>query len=203
MQTSCVLTIGMALCACALPALGSGPCNSGCVPVRSTTAPTLEYELLTPTERGLMPVSPDRVFRTGERFRLRVRPNQPGSVYVILRGSEGERKILFPPPGIPIAVNWLERGEERVLPDDGWFGFDAAPGVEDLFLFWAADSVPAIERSVANPMSELAPGTFHALLAAATDSRQPWIRVERLRLMHAGLDRELCPAPAHRWRPVN
>jgi len=202
-QTNSILVVGIAMFACAMPALASGPCNLGCVPVRQTPTPALEYELLIPTEQGLLPVSPDRVFRSGERFRLHVRANQPGSVYVILRGSEGETKVLFPPAGVPIAVNWLERGEDRILPDDGWFRFDAAPGVEDLFVFWAADSVPAIERSVANPFREIAPGTFHALLATATDYRQPWIRVERIRLAHAGLDGELCPAPVHRWRPVN
>jgi hypothetical protein len=154
---------------------------------------------------GLVSVSPDRIFRTGERFRVRLYSQREGCFYVVLRGSSGEVKILYPSAGTPLELNSVGYYESRTVPDDAWFRFDDAPGMEDLYVVWSDGSLPALDRALVAD-AELNFDDLRNLLARSRGTRvfgrTPQTAVQHLRLLHAARDGEVCPAPVQPWRRI-
>src|SRR5438552_2181713 len=77
-----------------------------------------------------MKVNNKMAFRSGDKIRFHVQPNIDGYAYILLRsGSRGEQSVLFPDPNRAESNN-VTRGQEIVLPGDGYLTFDANPGIE-------------------------------------------------------------------------
>ena len=74
------------------------------------------------------------VFRAGDRVRLSFESNIDGYLYVVQEGSSGRWTVMFPNPDINGGRNAIRRGEEYVVPPDGWFQFDSTVGTELLFV---------------------------------------------------------------------
>lgn len=81
-------------------------------------------------------VDPDSVFRSGDRIRLEVMANDSGYLYVVMRGSSGTWRVLFPSPEIAGGNNRIERGKSYQIPPgkSGRFVFDEQAGEERLSL---------------------------------------------------------------------
>lgn len=79
-------------------------------------------------------VSPRKLFKSGDRFRLEVRASVDGFLYMFAQEPGGDLGQVYPPKG---QTRKLARGERLVLPQLGAFQFDQKPGVEQLTLLLA------------------------------------------------------------------
>jgi hypothetical protein len=71
-------------------------------------------------------------FQNGDKIRFHVRSNIDGYAYVLLKnGSRGEQSVLFPNSGDD---NKVKRGDDYVIPSDGFLTFDENPGTEKVSL---------------------------------------------------------------------
>jgi eukaryotic-like serine/threonine-protein kinase len=79
-------------------------------------------------------------FRSGDRVRLSFESNVDGYLYLVQQGSSGRWSVLFPNPDINGGRNRVRKSEEYSVPDDdGFFEFDANPGVENLFVYFSQE----------------------------------------------------------------
>ena len=81
-------------------------------------------------------VDQDSTFRSGDRIRLSVDTNTAGYLYVVMQGSSGNWRLLFPSADVEGGNNRIEKGVSQQIPpgDKGQFVFDDQSGTEKLFL---------------------------------------------------------------------
>lgn len=81
-------------------------------------------------------VDADSTFRSGDRIRLHVDTNTTGYLYVVMKGSSGNWRLLFPSSDVDGGNNRIVRGTSQQIPagDTGQFVFDDQSGTEKLFL---------------------------------------------------------------------
>ena len=81
-------------------------------------------------------IDPDTSFRSGDRIRLKVDANTSGYLYVVMQGSSGTWKLLFPSAEVAGGSNLVRKGESRQIPpgNSGQFVFDEQAGNEKLFI---------------------------------------------------------------------
>jgi hypothetical protein len=81
-------------------------------------------------------VDQDATFHSGDRIRLTVDTNTAGYLYVVMQGSSGNWRLLFPSPEVEGGNNRIEKGSTQQIPpgDKGQFVFDDQSGTEKLFL---------------------------------------------------------------------
>jgi len=81
-------------------------------------------------------VDPDTNFSSGDRIRLKVDANTSGYLYVVMQGSSGTWKLLFPAAEVAGGSNLVRKGESRQIPpgNTGQFVFDEQAGNEKLFI---------------------------------------------------------------------
>lgn len=97
----------------------------------------LRYTVLKRDTNGkFVEVDPDSTFRSGDRIRLTVDTNTAGYLYVVMQGSSGNWRLLFPSPEVDGGSNRIEKGASQQIPsgDTGQFVFDQQAGTEKLFL---------------------------------------------------------------------
>lgn len=94
----------------------------------------IRYSILRREADQSVEVSPDAVFHSGDRIRLRVEANGNGYLYIIHRGSSGVWKPLFPSSDIAGGDNRVEKGKAYEIPSGYVFTFDEQPGEEKLFI---------------------------------------------------------------------
>ena len=101
---------------------------------QSTIVPLgMRYSLLKRTPEGQsVEVDSDTVFHSGDRLRLRIVSNARGYLYVLMQGSSGTRRVLFPALEIVGGNNLIERNRAYQIPpgDDSQFRFDQAGDLE-------------------------------------------------------------------------
>ncbi len=81
-------------------------------------------------------VDQDSTFRSGDRIRLTVDSNTSGYLYVVMQGSSGNWRLMFPSADVDGGNNRIEKGSSQQIPagDKGQFVFDDQSGTEKLFL---------------------------------------------------------------------
>ena len=94
----------------------------------------IRYSILKREGAESVEVSPDEVFHSGDRIRLRIEVNGNGYLYIIHRGSSGVWKPLFPSADIAGGDNRVEKGKLYDIPSGYVFTFDEQPGEERLFI---------------------------------------------------------------------
>lgn len=71
-------------------------------------------------------------FQNGDKIRFHLKSNIDGYAYVLLKnGSRGEQSVLFPNSGDD---NKVKRGDDYLIPADGFLTFDENPGTEKVSL---------------------------------------------------------------------
>lgn len=95
-------------------------------------------------------VDPDTNFRSGDRIRLHVDANTSGYLYVVMQGSSGTWKLLFPSAEIAGGSNLVRKGESRQIPsgDRGQFVFDEQAGNEKLFIVLTRQPEPDLDKLI-------------------------------------------------------
>jgi len=80
-------------------------------------------------------VNADSVFHAGDRIRFSVQTNDTAYLYIVMRGSSGTWKVLFPTSEIEGGSNLVQAGRSYVFPPPpGRFAFDEQKGEEKLCL---------------------------------------------------------------------
>jgi hypothetical protein len=86
-------------------------------------------------------------FLNGDSFRLRVEANMSGHLYLFLRDSSGQMRLLFPDEKEK-KTNKTSAYQARFVPGRGatWFRFDNEPGIEQVFLFLSSEPIAELEQ---------------------------------------------------------
>jgi len=111
----------------------------------------LRYAVLKRDEGGqYSEVDPDTSFRSGDRIRLKVDANTSGYLYVVMRGSSGTWKLLFPSTEVAGGSNLVHKGESRQIPsgERGQFVFDEQAGNEKLFIVLTRQPEPDLDKLI-------------------------------------------------------
>ncbi len=79
-------------------------------------------------------VNPETTFVSGDSIRLTVESNDVGYLYVVMQGSSGIWKVLYPSAEAGGGSNQIERGHLYTVPATAAFTFDEKSGSEKLFV---------------------------------------------------------------------
>jgi Domain of unknown function (DUF4384) len=95
-------------------------------------------------------IDPDTSFRSGDRIRLKVDANTSGFLYVVMQGSSGTWKLLFPSAEVAGGSNHVSKGESRQIPsgERGQFVFDEQAGNEKLFIVLTRQPEPDLDKLI-------------------------------------------------------
>jgi serine/threonine protein kinase len=108
-------------------------------------------------------------FESGWKFRLRIVSPQDGYLYLLNEGPAASHRLLFP-------IGSINHGSARIAANEpvltGWYVFGERPGVEKLWVVWAALAVNELEavREKVNPVDQGIVGD-----AAQRDSIRAWL----------------------------
>jgi len=107
---------------------------SGSAEAPPAAAASLSLSVFRRTAQGTqVRVAPNYPFRSGDSIRLGITASESGYFYLLLKGSSGRTRMLFPVKRIAGGTNAIEAGQEVVLPAEGWMKFDKNPGKETLY----------------------------------------------------------------------
>ncbi len=99
-------------------------------------------------DQEYMEVDPDLVFRSGDRIRLRVQVNDPAYLYIVMKGSSGNWRVLFPSPEYDSGANRVLPGRDYDIPSRTRFVFDETPGEEKLFFVLSRQAESDLDRLI-------------------------------------------------------
>jgi hypothetical protein len=120
-------------------------------------------------------VSTDTVFHSGDKIRVQVESNESGYLYIIMRGTSGNWRPLFPSHEIRGGDNRIEAMEPQMIPSGrGVFTFDGQKGEEKLFLVLSRQEVRDLEQLIYDLNQSSKPATKKtATPAKPADSQKP------------------------------
>jgi serine/threonine protein kinase len=163
-------------------------------PSTPASRPELKVELKQ-ERKGV--VSPEVSFKSGDSIRLIASPNQDGRVYIVMKGTTGPAEILYPDSrikGSGAAVRANQRVEAPPSKSETpWFRFDKRPGVETLYIVFAAqkgdERLKSLESAIQQKRRKLnaveEQQTLSALEALATgQSASPTVTAKKILLRH-------------------
>ncbi|HEY4363234.1 MAG TPA: DUF4384 domain-containing protein [Bryobacteraceae bacterium] len=95
-------------------------------------------------------VAADTMFKSGDRVRFQVKTNTTGYLYIVMQGSSGTWKLLFPAQEVAGGSNLVQPGELRTVPpgDRGQFVFDDQAGTEKLFVVLTRQPEPDLDKLI-------------------------------------------------------
>ncbi|MCX6624028.1 MAG: DUF4384 domain-containing protein [Acidobacteria bacterium] len=109
----------------------------------------LRYSLLRRNSgNGYDEVDAGTVFHSGDKIRVRVEANDNVYLYIVMRGSSGSWRVLFPSAEIEGGDNRVRRGRAYDLPPGGRFTFDETQGEEKLFLVLSRQPEESLETLI-------------------------------------------------------
>ena len=89
------------------------------------------------------------VFRSGDRIRVAFQSNDEGYLYIVMKGTSGSWRVLFPSPEIADGSNRVASGRQTLIPPPpGRFAFDEQAGEERLFIVLARNHEPSLEKLI-------------------------------------------------------
>jgi hypothetical protein len=165
----------------AVPARTSGgasgaPSRTAIVPVAySPEKPLgLRYSLLRNAGDEYVEVDPDTVFHSGDRIRVAAQSNDEGYLYIVMKGTSGSWKVLFPSPEIADGSNRVTSGRQYLIPPPpGRFAFDEQAGEERLFIVLSRNPEPSLEKLIYSLGSGSPGPTGHPAAQPAEEKEPP------------------------------
>lgn len=112
---------------------------------RSNQADAIAIRLLLNREDQTYTVSPETVFRTGDRIRLQLETNFNGFVYVFNADPERNLTLLFPTQQTGMS-NQVQKGQAYQIPNTGWFKFAGETGTETLYVLMSPTQLEDVEQ---------------------------------------------------------
>lgn len=123
----------------------------------------VQYQILVDREFAAQAVLETSTFRSGEKFRLQITPQQDCYAYLLNCGSSGAYKVLFPLPQINGGSNFISADQSVMIPPAGGYQFDEHSGLERLVLCVSRQAHPKLEELARAGFSDAA--TTEAVLA--------------------------------------
>jgi hypothetical protein len=118
------------------PAPASAPARPAPSRGAVATRTGLMYRLQQQTRDGSWAdVDPASTFHSGDKVRFGFQSNVAGYLYVLVKGSTGQWRQIFPDARIDNGSNTVRPFEDYLVPAQGSFTFDANPGEEQLFVY--------------------------------------------------------------------
>jgi hypothetical protein len=159
----------------------SGPAEGATAILASTSAADsdsleplgLRYSIVKQTGPGeTREVDSDTVFRSGDRIKLQVQSSDHAHLYLVLKGSSGRWKVLFPTPEIAGGNNRIEPETTYMVPsnDRAWFSFDDQVGTEQLFILLSRQPQGDLEQVIHNLRRGASPAATPATPPSVEDS---------------------------------
>jgi len=181
--------------------------NGSTTPVGSTVVPPpeakfinvvnspplgLRYTVLKRAGSQASEVTPEGVFRSGDRIQLGIDVSDTGYLYIVNQGSSGKWTVLFPSPEIAHGDNRVESGHNYVVPQGHVFSFVGDPGTEKLFVILSRQPEQAmdqliysIQRGEQAPAAQPAKGNSALPVLRAAISPVDNSLVENLRILYS------------------
>jgi len=110
------------------------------------SATEVEYQILVDREFAVQPVLETSIFRSGDKFRLRLTPRQDCHVYLLNRGTSGNYTVLFPKSQINTGSNFVPAGVCVMIPAEGSYQFDERTGFEEVILCACRRPYPPLDQ---------------------------------------------------------
>jgi serine/threonine protein kinase len=174
-----------------LPGAASSPTVS---PPAPTSGPELRVEL---ELEGKGRVSPEMSFKSGDAVRLIATPNLSGHVYIVMKGTAGPAEILYPHPRIKGSEVEVQADQRVEMPPSKskmpWFQFDNKPGVEILYIVFAAqkgdERLQSLESAIQRNRRELNLTEEQQIIAALEElatgqQASPTVTAKKIMLRH-------------------
>jgi hypothetical protein len=116
----------------------------------SYTPLALKYSILQRKGNNFAEVDSDTEFHSGDRIRVRVEANSSAYLYIVMGGSSGQWRVLFPSKDISGGNNRIEAGQPCTIPpeSDPPFYFDETAGVEKVSLVLTRSPEPDLEKLI-------------------------------------------------------
>jgi hypothetical protein len=110
----------------------------------------LKYSILEKKGNQFEEVDADTQFHSGDRIRVKVEANSPAYLYIVMGGSSGQWRVLFPAKEISGGNNRIEPGAPCIIPpeSDPPFYFDETAGVEKVSLVLSRSPEPDLEKLI-------------------------------------------------------
>ena len=108
----------------------------------------LRYTVLKRVGNQTSEISPEAVFRSGDRIQLGIDVSDAGYLYIVNQGSSGKWTVLFPSPEIAHGDNHVESGHNYVVPQGHVFSFVGDPGTEKLFVILSRQREQAMDQLI-------------------------------------------------------
>lgn len=108
----------------------------------------LRYSILKRQNGAFHEVDPESTFQSGDAIRVSVEANDTGYLYIVMKGTSGNWRLLFPSPEIDNGNNRVARGRRYQIPSKNAFVFDEQPGTEKLFLVLTRRPEPDLEKLI-------------------------------------------------------
>jgi len=90
----------------------------------------------------------DEMFYSGERFRLKLRSEQEGYLYVLLRDSQGQSQLMFPTgDDLDQSDHRISRNRTQAFPSRDFFRFDENPGTERMWVLVSPRPLADLDRA--------------------------------------------------------
>ena len=174
------------------PTLHAGARSTGTEPEKApepgqaVTRLGIRYSILQLSGDKLEEVDPEKVFRSGDRVQLKVESNEGGYLYLVLCGSEGEWKLLFPSSKIADGDNRVRARTPLTVPggDERDFVFDDKPGTEMIYLVLSKQPEPDLDLLIYSLQQS---GGGVRTLRADNRFKIPEQPLERMRLASRGM----------------
>ena len=91
----------------------------------------------------------DTVFHSGDRIRVAFQSNDEGYLYIVMKGTSGTWKVLFPSAEIADGSNHVSGGRQTLIPPPpDRFAFDEQAGEERLFIVLSRNPEPSLEKLI-------------------------------------------------------
>lgn len=174
------------------PAPESPQSTAGVPLLNASTAPSaaplgLRYSLLKYVgDNEYVEVDPEITFRSGEKIRIRVQSNDNAYLYVVMQGSSGAWRVMFPAEEYGEGSNHVVAGRVYDIPGRTRLVFDEQPGVEKLFVILTRQPEKEMDKLIYDLESGASPAKTpagsageHRLLMASANIGNP--TVDRLR----------------------
>ena len=132
------------------PSGGTTPDGAGGVTPAAYAPLALRYSILQKKGGGFQEVDADTEFHSGDRIRVRVESNASAYLYIVMGGSSGQWRVLFPAKQIAGGNNLIQKGQPYTIPPetDPPFYFDETAGVEKLSLVLSRTPEEDLEKLI-------------------------------------------------------
>lgn len=109
----------------------------------------LRYSILKYTgDDDYVEVDPEHTFHSGDKIRLRVQVNDAGYLYVVMQGTSGAWRVMFPAPEIDSGSNRVVPNRQYDLPGRTRVFFDEQAGTEKLFIVLSRQPLKEMDQLI-------------------------------------------------------